>query len=293
MLNFHRNHKVLVVMSVGGFLFLSILIAILPAYEMQRTEPLPDQEPLTELQRAGLEVYIAEGCVACHTQQVRNIEMDAMWGSRPSMPSDYYYTKERLDVWRQSPSLLGSERTGPDLTNIGNRQPVADWHLLHFYNPRIVVSESIMPSYKWLFNVVDSADVTEDDVVVPVGKEFFNKPGKKIVAGEKALQLVAYVQSLKQPEMPGEMQREFLPARAKSPLVGGDTGDDGPTSLPDGEHLYLSTCAACHQPTGKGIIGAFPPLAGSQIVNNEDHTLLIKIIIQGYDARSDFGVMPP
>lgn len=293
MLNFHRNHKVLVVMSVGGFLFLSILIAILPAYEMQRTEPLPDQEPLTEMQRAGLEIYIAEGCVACHTQQVRNIEMDAMWGSRPSMPSDYYYSKQRLDVWRQSPSLLGSERTGPDLTNIGKRQPVADWHLLHLYNPRTVVSESIMPSYKWLFHAVDSAKVTDGDVVVPVSAEFFNKPGKKVVAGEKALQLVAYLQSLKQPEMPGELQKPFLPARKKSPLVGGDSGDGGPTSLPDGEQLYLSTCAACHQPTGKGIIGAFPPLAGSQIVNNEDHTLLIKIIIQGYDARTDFGVMPP
>src|SRR3546814_12636951 len=74
--------------------------------------PLPGQQPLTELEMKGLRVYIAEGCVACHTQQVRSIEMDKTWGDRPSIPSDYYYSKQRLDLWRQSPSLLGSERTG-------------------------------------------------------------------------------------------------------------------------------------------------------------------------------------
>lgn len=293
LLNFHRNHKVLVVMSLGGFLFLSMLVAILPAYQMQGTQPMPSQEPLTDLQRAGLEIYIAEGCVACHTQQVRNIEMDDVWGARPAMPSDFFYSKKRMDLWRQSPSLLGSERTGPDLTNVGTRQPVADWHLLHLYNPRTVVSASIMPGYPWLFEEKAESEITEDDVVVPVGTDFFDKEGKKVVAGERALQLVAYLQSLKQPEIPGENAKPFLPAREKSSVAGAGGGDDLPSSLPDGEKLYMAHCAACHQPTGEGITGAFPPLKGSQIVNNEDHTLLVKIILQGYDARTDYGVMPP
>src|SRR5690606_38982328 len=113
--------------------------------------PLPGMEsPSAEVQR-GLHIYIREGCVACHTQQVRNIEMDNVWGDRPSMPADYYYSKKRMDVWRQSPSLLGSERTGPDLTHVGSRQPSLDWHLLHLYNPRLVVGESVMPGYPWLF----------------------------------------------------------------------------------------------------------------------------------------------
>jgi len=295
MFNFHRNHKVLVVMSVGGFLLLSILIGIVPAVQMQNTEPLPGQEPLTELERTGLHIYIAEGCVACHSQQVRNIEMDKMWGKRPSMPSDYYYTKERLDVWRQSPSLLGSERTGPDLTNVGVRQPIADWHYLHMYNPRTVVSESIMPAYPWLFDIKDEDKVRDDDHVVPIPPEFFNQPGKKVVAGKKAEALVAYLQSLVQPDIPGEMHKPFIPARAKSPLTANERpSEDGGESLnaPDGTQIYNGTCAACHQPTGKGIMGAFPPLAGSQIVTNDDHTLLIKIILQGYDARTDYGVMP-
>lgn len=283
-------------MSVVGFLILSILIGILPAYQMQNTEPLPGQEPLTALERQGLNIYISEGCVACHSQQVRNIEMDKMWGKRPSMPSDYYYTKQRLDVWRQSPSLLGSERTGPDLTNVGLRQPIADWHLLHLYNPRTVVSESIMPAYPWLFEIKDESKVTDDDKVVPVPEQFFNQPGKKVVAGEDAAALVAYLQSLKQPEMPGEMHKPFIPAREKSPLTANERPDSDNASksidAPDGKQIYNSVCAACHQPTGKGITGAFPPLAGSQIVNNEDPTMLIKIILQGYDARTDYGVMP-
>lgn len=295
MFNFHRNHKVLVIMSVGGFLLLSILIGIVPAYQMQNTEPMPTQEPLTQLERQGLNIYISEGCVACHSQQVRNIEMDKVWGKRPSMPSDYYYTKQRLDIWRQSPSLLGSERTGPDLTNVGLRQPIEDWHLLHLYNPRTVVSESIMPAYPWLFEIKDSDKVTDDDKVVPVPEQFFNTPGKKVVAGRDAAALVAYLQSLKQPEIPGEMYKPFIPAREKSPLIANERPDpDGGKSIsaPDGKQIYNSTCGACHQPTGKGIAGAFPPLAGSQIVNNEDPTMLIKIILQGYDARTDYGVMP-
>lgn len=54
----------------------------------------------------------------------------------------------------------------------------------------------------------------------------------------------------------------------------------------------MQTCAACHQENGKGLAGAFPPLAGSAIVNDEDYELFIQIILQGYDARSEYGQMP-
>lgn len=221
--------------------------------------------------------------------------MDKMWGKRPSMPSDFYYTKQRMDIWRQSPSLLGSERTGPDLTNVGVRQPIADWHFLHMFNPRTVVSESIMPAYPWLFDIKEEGKISEDDHVVPVPPEFFNEPGKKVIAGKKATAIVAYLQSLVQPEIPGEMHKPFIPAREKSPLTANERPSEGGSKTldtPDGTQIYNGTCAACHQPTGKGIIGAFPPLVGSQIVNNADATLLIKIILQGYDARTDYGVMP-
>ncbi len=291
--NFHKDHKKLMLTAVTGFLTLSILIAVLPASQMQKVQPLPDQPVPTEMELEGLKHFIAEGCVACHTQQVRSIAMDEVWGSRPSMPSDYYYSKQRMDVWRQSPSLLGSERTGPDLTNIGLRQPGAAWHLLHLYNPRIVVSESIMPSYPWLFIEKDADKVTDEDVVVPVSKEFFNKENKKIVASQEMLELVAYLQSLKQAPLPGNAPK-FIPAKAKKSTVSSSSGagnEVAESSGLDGEKLYMSTCAACHQANGKGLAGAFPPLAGSPIVNDKDPDLMIRIILQGYDARSDYGQM--
>jgi cytochrome c oxidase cbb3-type subunit 2 len=288
MLNFHKDHKKLVIMAFTIFLFLSIVVAVAPAYKMQdEVAPLPSQRELLEGERNGLNVYVKENCMACHTQQVRNIEMDKMWGSRPSMPSDYYYSKNRLDIWRQSPSLLGSERTGPDLTNIGVRQPGAEWHLLHLYNPRIVVKESIMPGYPWLFEEKES--VGEHDVVVPVPARFLKNKKAKMVASAEALDLLAYLQSLKQAELPEASAPKFIPfSKEKNPQPTASKGAE----LPDGEKLYMQKCAACHQADGKGLPGAFPPLAGSSIVNDPNHELMVKIILKGYDARAEYGVMP-
>lgn len=293
MLNFHQDHKNLVYVSLSVFLLLSILIAVWPAYQLQDTQPLPDMPELTEQERSGLHVYVAENCVGCHTQQVRSIEMDKTWGDRPSIASDYYYSKKRLDLWRQSPSLLGSERTGPDLTNVGRRQPSMEWHLLHLYNPRIVVKESIMPGYPWLFEEKREDQVLKTDVLVPVPENFMKNKGVKIVAGSRALDLITYLQSLKQSPLPGENELPFIPAltRNKRSEGGENSGIEGGSPLPDGEALYMSTCAACHQMDGSGLAGAFPPLAGSPIVNDPDPELLVSIILQGYDARPEYAMM--
>jgi cytochrome c oxidase cbb3-type subunit 2 len=289
MFNFHKDHKSLMLTAVIGFLTLSILISIVPASQMQNVQPLPDEPIPTVEEVAGLNIYIGEGCVACHTQQVRNIEMDKMWGERPSLPSDYYYSKQRLDVWRQSPSLLGSERTGPDLTNIGVRQPSDDWHLMHLYNPRIVVEESVMPGYPWLFEEKSVDNLDEEDVKVAIPTTYFNKQDKTVVATEKALQLVAYLKSLKQTPLPDAIPA-FIPTTKQKEQSSPITSQLA--SLPDGGKLYQSTCEMCHQANGKGLPGAFPPLAGSSVVNDQDPDLLIRIILQGYDARSEYGQMP-
>jgi cytochrome c6 len=36
-----------------------------------------------------------------------------------------------------------------------------------------------------------------------------------------------------------------------------------------GQSQFLASCSACHQPTGVGIRGAFPPLAGSAFVQGD------------------------
>ncbi|NHE56502.1 cbb3-type cytochrome c oxidase subunit II [Cyclobacterium plantarum] len=287
MLDFHKNHKLLVGTALFGFLMLSTFVALVPAFQIQQTQPLPSMETFSEEELKGLHIYVQENCMSCHTQQVRNIEMDNTWGNRPSIPSDYYYSKQRQDVWRQSPSLLGSERTGPDLTEVGQRQPGMEWHLLHLYNPRIVVKESIMPSYPWLFEVKEKSKVKNTDHLVPVPEEFLHSSGKQVVASQEALYLVAYLQSLKQAEMPQNPAVSFIPSSKEKEPVDNSVGE----LLPDGQNLYMNNCAACHQADGSGLSGAFPPLAGSPIVNDENPETLIRIIMEGYDARAEYGVM--
>lgn len=293
MINFHKDHASLVNVALVVFVVLSTGIAVAPANLMQHTDPLPDMPKMTDAQRRGLAVYVSEGCVACHTQQVRNIEMDKTWGSRPSVPSDYHYSKERPNIWQQSPSLLGSERTGPDLTNVGQRQPGAQWHLLHLYDPRMVVKGSIMPRYGWLFQEVDSASVQEGDVVVPVSADRLSRPGRKVIASQEMNDLVAYLTSLKQAPLPtGVEPGKFLPTPgADGKAVKMTAADAG--ALPDGGTVFSQVCAACHQADAKGLAGAFPPLAGAAIVNDKDPTQMITIVLGGYDALPGYGPMPP
>lgn len=288
MFNFHKNHRQLLITIFLVFSILSFGIAVLPAYQMQQNNaPLPSAAPMTDAELKGLNIFIAEGCVACHTQQVRNIEMDNMWGDRPSMPSDYHYSKKRLDIWRQSPSLLGSERTGPDLTNVGKRQPGDQWHLLHLYNPRIVVEESVMPAYPWLFEHQEKPGKEAVTIDIP---DTFKKGHGTVVATEDALNLVAYLKSLKQAPVLPEDATPFIPAKTKvTAATGQNTGE---ALLPDGSQLYQKTCMACHQSNGKGIPGAFPSLVGSKIVTDKDPEILVRVILQGYDARPEFGQMP-
>ena len=100
--------------------------------------------------------------------------------------------------------------------------------------------------------------------------------------------LLFHLVSLKQTDLPEAAKPVFIPASKKKMMAAaGGQGD-----LPNGTALYAQHCAACHQPDGTGLAGAFPALVGSPIVNDSDIDLYVKIILQGYDARTEFGVMP-
>ena len=156
---------------------------------MSATRPGPGVRPFSETAQLGRDVYISEGCSYYHTQQVRPLAQDRVWG-RPSTAGDYAYA---------TPELLGSERNGPDLSNIGARQPSDVWQLIHLYEPRALVAGSIMPGYKWLFTRKSRA--APHDVVVPVPPGFA-PAGAVVVATSKALDLVAFLDSLKQAPLP-------------------------------------------------------------------------------------------
>ncbi len=162
-------------------------LVVLPYLQVHDTPPTPGLKPYTSAQLRGREVYIANGCVYCHSQQPRAKafapDFSRGWG-RATVAGDYAYDQ---------PHLLGTMRTGPDLMNIGVRQPSDAWHLGHLYQPRAYVPGSIMPSYPFLFERKAKAD--KDDVVVhlPVGQE---PAGQVVVARPEAVDLVKYLLSL-------------------------------------------------------------------------------------------------
>jgi cytochrome c oxidase cbb3-type subunit II len=171
------------------YLVLALLMGVIPGTVLSATTPGPGVVPLDAAAQRGREIYVGEGCSYCHTQQVRPLQQDHVWG-RPSTRGDYAYA---------TPELLGTERTGPDLTAIGERQPSQVWHLIHLYQPRALVHASIMPAYPWLFEVKDHAGATDTLVAVPPG---YAPAGKTVVATQKAKDLVAYLLTLKQAPLP-------------------------------------------------------------------------------------------
>ncbi len=285
-MNFFDNHKQLFLTAFLFFTILTLFVAIIPALRNQRNNaPLPGSEPLSEEAVRGKAVFVANGCVACHTQQVRNVQMDNVWGGRPGIAADYAAMK-RTDLWRNTATLMGTERTGPDLTSIGERQPSRDWHLVHLFNPRAVVPESVMPSYPWLFEM--KAIPAPGDVVVRVPDSLLRGKRGSVVAQPEALQLVAYLQSLKQTPLPdGRTAPPFL----YQTKLETDTRNEAATAL-DGATLYATHCQSCHQAGGEGLPGAFPPLKGSPVVLDDNPEIFIDIIMNGYNARADQGYGP-
>lgn len=279
------NHKKLFTTAFLFFAGLTILVAVIPAFNNQASNaPLPNAIALSGDAIKGKAVFIANGCVGCHTQQVRNVDMDKVWGERPSLAADYADI-HRTDLWRNTATLMGTERTGPDLTNIGNRQPGKDWNLVHLYNPRIVVKESIMPAYPWLFTMKKVP--AKSDIVVNVPAVYLNGEEGTVVASKEAMQLLAYLQSLKQTKLPdGSIVPEFLYKSADKKISG-----NAQTAELNGQLLYTANCQSCHQPDGEGLKGAFPPLKGSSIVLSENLEMYVDIIMNGYDARPEYGTM--
>lgn len=186
--------------AVAALAIAASALVVLPYVQARDIAPAAQLKPYTETQLRGRQVYISNGCVYCHTQQPRDRSMgpdaERGWG-RPSVPGDYYYDK---------PHLLGSMRTGPDLFNIGVRQPSKDWNLGHLYQPRAYVRDSIMPAYPFLFTVKSAAEEGDQVVNLPPGVA---PEGKVVVANREALDLVVYLQGLDHsyPILPPEPQK--------------------------------------------------------------------------------------
>ncbi|MBN8955436.1 MAG: cytochrome-c oxidase, cbb3-type subunit II [Rhizobiales bacterium] len=123
------------VASIGG------IVEIAPLFTIHQTvEAAPDMRVYTPLELAGRNIYIREGCYACHSQMIRTLRDEVERYGPYSLAVESKY---------DHPMLWGSKRTGPDLARLGEKYS-DDWHVAHMINPRDVVPESVMPAYAFL-----------------------------------------------------------------------------------------------------------------------------------------------
>jgi cytochrome c oxidase cbb3-type subunit II len=180
-----NNVWTLVIASAVTYGVLAIAMGMIPGIILSQTPPTAGLKPFTAQEARGRDIYVSEGCAYCHSQVVRPLKQDLVFG-RPSIGGDYAYS---------TPELLGDHRNGPDLTNIGSRQPSTTWQYIHLWNPRAVVHDSIMPRYPWLFDVKSAAQAGDEVVPLPPG---FGPANEVVVTNDRSRALVAYLEALKQ-----------------------------------------------------------------------------------------------
>jgi len=151
---------VLMAIMLGCIIWLVVIYPAL-SYKLDKPDINPDlsgevgdykqRKDYTDLQWYGRTIYMQEGCFYCHSQQTRYQDR----GMGPTaIPQEYQF---------DSPHLLGSARTGPDLAREGGKYP-SRWHREHHINPRSKSAGSIMPSFRHLDEELLEYDTTNDEL---------------------------------------------------------------------------------------------------------------------------------
>ncbi|WP_411846373.1 cbb3-type cytochrome c oxidase subunit II [Roseibacillus persicicus] len=174
-------------------------LVILPVWGLGNFEQVKDPKSgemipplLSFLEQRGRDVYVANGCMYCHSQQVHparsRTDLKRGWGERRTVARDYM---------NHGIAQMGTMRTGPDLANIGVRNPSETWHLLHLYDPQTTSKGSNMPPFRYLFQTqpIPESGPSENALKLPEG--FAPPAGQEVIPTEDVLALVAYLQALK------------------------------------------------------------------------------------------------
>lgn len=220
---------------IGSFALSVAAVILLPKAQIGALQPqtaedegkIVDIFPIENLGIAaqGREVYASNGCYYCHSQQVRDaqngIDIERGWGQRRTVARDYIF---------EQPPFLGSARLGPDLANVGSakwrnepeietRKPKkrdAAWQLLHLYNPRTVITESNMPSYRYLFEerkITGQRSADALPVAARKGDDY------EVVPKAEAKALVGYLMTLDRSHPLKEVKGATASAAATAPAA--------------------------------------------------------------------------
>lgn len=152
----------------------------------------------TALEQHGRRVYTREGCWYCHSQYVRPVTGETRrWG--PITQAGEY----AFDL----PHMFSTRRIGPDLSRVGLKYSDA-WHLAHFWDPRSLSPDSIMPRFTALFDGPHAAKIVTDDQG--------DRTLEKTPATEKLFDFDSQTRILLTPNEDGLL---YVPERGKYPVI--------------------------------------------------------------------------
>ncbi len=187
-----KNVGLLIIFSILVVSFAGLAQIVPLFFQHSTTTPTEGVMPYEPLHLVGRDIYIREGCVSCHSQQIRMLSSEVQRYGPYSLAGESRY---------DHPFLWGSKRTGPDLARVGQRYS-DDWHRLHLRNPRDLVKESNMPAYPWLQkksvaneNVQDRMRVLRK-LGVPYTDEQITKAPEQLKGKTEEDALIAYLQNL-------------------------------------------------------------------------------------------------
>ena len=237
------------ILTIGGLLaFFTVvfMVVILPTTTFE--PPVSDNyRELTPLEEEGRDIYLANGCLYCHSGFTR--PQDVFAGQyyvypRVSEPGDF-------SASGSGPNLFGSNRTGPDLSQAGGFHP-DDWHYAHYYNPRYTTPLSIMPQFNFLSESQAEALIA-----------FTQSQGGKLADARSQHQEVMKIFNLAMFTLDGE--EESVPGAPAFSDIGNlvviDRGlwfDDNPLEVNQqnivrGRQIFEERCIACHGTEGDGL----------------------------------------
>jgi cbb3-type cytochrome c oxidase subunit II len=241
---------------VGSLLILATIVfvvVLLPYAHTSKTAPSAIFRARTAEEAAGRAIYIANGCVYCHSQSVRTIDWD-LGAERIAQAGDYV---------ADYPILLGSQRTGPDLSQAGGEHP-DDWHMAHFINPRYTRTLSLMPPFEFL------GQAKLDNLI-----RYVQSLGFKDADQRMARQLHWKAEAVKAYEAGPDANVAWLSNHI--PQGWRDVPNPYPTSeagLARGHKIYQDFCLGCHGPVGDGMGPAqpwiYPPPLNFTILKNRE-----------------------
>jgi cbb3-type cytochrome c oxidase subunit II len=126
---------------IGGLIVFWASVVTMVAVPVITMKEPPSEiwRPMTAIEKEGHDLYVGNGCSYCHSLFIRTFD----WGVGAERIA------QRGDYVGQEPAILGTERTGPDLSEEGGEHP-DDWHMAHFMNPRYTRPASLMPNWAFL-----------------------------------------------------------------------------------------------------------------------------------------------